>query len=581
MDAPNQPSADQKLQDKADILENNLFSTLSKQNDPIRIYFQINREQFPNPVIIKALLQLFPRINIKGPKIIITLNQLLNRTIPKDSQLKIEKQLLDISGTDNPELSRLSLTLEILMTSKLLTLSIKGTPVIPSRNGAIAKAFFDHKSCPGALSKNGIMDFREINKYPIAKAGDNLFFIIPESQGKPGMGYDGQVIQVPNALALKIDLNGGVEKVDSLDADGNYLGYFLKAVKTVVVMLSRDGNKISAIGISDELEIKRLDYSTGNIGTSFICPISMKIDTICNGFKIRARGMVEANVLEGGEIETDSQAHLHTVQPGSRVTARKDIIVHFARNAVLTSETGGITLLEEVMDSTLCSAEIRFEKNKGVLTSNTLDAETLFLKNIYFCGENTIHFGRRLFSRKQALLNALQALETEMSPLGEQEKESMEKFHHELQRLTKIIKKDPLLLDNLKNLILATRTMDFDTLDKEMETIEKRMNTKEVSQIKNRLESLRQIPGKKKAFAEQKQELSETIKETDQKISGMSLMIEGYLRRAGTLKIHTGGAKNPPSQEPDLFIESEQSQDTPIKLSITYSGWEGFKIIRN
>ena len=88
------------------------------------------------------------------------------------------------------------------------------------------------------------------------------------------------------------------------------------------------------------------------------------------------------------------------------------------------------------------------------------------------------------------------------------------------------------------------------------------MNTKEVSQIKNRLESLRQIPGEKKAFAEQKKELSETIKETDQKISGMSLTIEGYLRRADTLKIHTGKAKKTPSQEPDVFIESEQSQDT-------------------
>ncbi|MBU3954410.1 MAG: FapA family protein, partial [Proteobacteria bacterium] len=437
MEAPNQPSAAEKLQDKADILENNLFSALSKQNNPIHIQFQINREQFPNPVIIKALLQLLPRINIKGPKIIITLNQLLNRPIPKDSQLKTEKQLLDVSGTDNPDLSRLTLTLKILLTSKLLTLSVKGTPVIPSRDGAIAKAFFDHKSCPGALSKDGIMDYREINKYPIAKAGDNLFFIIPESQGKPGMGYDGQIIQVPNALALKINLNGGVEKVDSLDTEGKELGYFLKAVKTGVVVLSRDGNKITDIGISDELEINRLDYSTGNIGTSFICPISMKIDTICNGFKIRARGMVEANVLEGGEIETDSQAHLHTIQPGSRVTAQKDIIAHFARNAVLTSETGSITLLEEVMDSTLCSVEIRFEKNKGVMTSNTLDAETIFLKNIYFCGENTIHFGRRLFSRKQALINALQTLETETSTLNEQEKEWMERFHHELQRLTK------------------------------------------------------------------------------------------------------------------------------------------------
>jgi hypothetical protein len=372
-----------RLQDKADILENNLSNSISKQNDKVKINFQINRTQYPNSVIIKALLQLFPLINIKGSKIILILKKLLARTIPEDEELKIKKQLLDLSETDNPDLTRLSLTLEILITSKLLSMGIKGTHAIPNRDGAIVKAYFDHKACPGLMLKNGVIDFREINKYPIVKAGDNLFFISREFQGKPGMAYDGNIIQVPKALPLDVNLKDGVDLVDGLDNKGTTRGYFLRANKTGVVLLTRSKDKITEIEINDKLNVKRLDYSTGNIGTKYICPVSMKIDTICNGFKIRARGMVEVNVLEGGEIITDNQAIIQTIQTDSKVTAKGNIILGLARNSILTSEKGYITIKEELIESTLFSVGISFEKSRGILTSNILDAEILSL-DIYF-----------------------------------------------------------------------------------------------------------------------------------------------------------------------------------------------------
>jgi uncharacterized protein (DUF342 family) len=575
---PESPLAKDRLQDKADILENNLFNIVSKQKDRINIRFKINREQFPDAVILKALSQLFPRINIKGNTILLILGKMLSRTIPKDNQLKIKKQLLNLAATGNPDLSRLELTLKIIFTCKLLHLALKGTPEIPSQDGAIAKAFFDHSSCPGMLLKNGGIDYREINRYPIVKEGDNLFFIAPESQGKPGMGYDGQVIQVPKALPLELNMNGGVERVDTIDS-GENPGYFLKASKTGVVLLTRTDSLITGIEISDELDVNRLDYSTGNIGTHFICPISMRIDTICGGFKIRARGMVTANVLEGGEIETDSQAQVHTIELGSKVTAQTDILFHFARNAILTSKTGCITTLDELMDSTLFSRGISFEKNRGTLTGNTLDAETILLKNIYFCGENTLYFGRRLFAERQGLLDSREKLEQEMLSSDEKGKELMERFLHELKQLTKAIKNNPMLRENIKNLILATRTMDFDTLDRELAAIGNLMNTKEVSAIQKRLEALKEI--KNKPFEEQAKELNEKMDKTNQRMSVMTLSIEGLLRRAGTIKIYTGAMENGLVQKPEVFVESEKDEDTFIKIDCTYNTRNGFKITRN
>ncbi len=577
-----QAISSKRLQDKADILENNLFNTASKQEGKINIHFQIPRKQFPDTVIIKALSQLFPRLNIKGPQILISLKKIIDRTIPEGNQIKIEKQLLNLGDTENPDLSRFSLTLNIVLTSKLLLIAFKGTPAIPSQDGTIAEAFFDSESCPGVFHKNGVIDFREINKFPIVKAGAKLFFITPESQGKPGMQYDGQIIPVLKALPLELTIGEGVERVEHLDKKGQNIGYFLIARKTGVVLLTRAAQKVTSVGISDELDVKRLDYSTGNIGTKFICPISMKIDTICSGFKIRARGMVEANVLEGGEIETDRRAQLHTILPGSRVTAQEDISLHFSRNAILTSKTGCITISDELMDSTLFSTRISFEKNKGTFTNNILDAEIISLKNVYFCGENTIYFGRRLFSQKQELLESRECLEMETLSLGEQKKELMENFHHELKRLTNAIKKNPLLLNNLKNLILATRTMEFETIETELKAIEKRMNIKEVSIIKKRIAALKLIPEETKKFEDKEKGLIKNIKKINQQMSVMSLNIEGLLRRAATLQIFTGAVENDPiKKKPEVFIESERSEDTFIKINCTYTPRQGFNIIRS
>jgi len=60
---------------------------------------------------------------------------MLPRTIPKNNQLKIKKQLLNLAGTENPDIARLKLTLNIVFTCKLLLLALKGTPESQGKPG--------------------------------------------------------------------------------------------------------------------------------------------------------------------------------------------------------------------------------------------------------------------------------------------------------------------------------------------------------------------------------------------------------------------------------------------------------------
>ena len=580
----NQPPAHDRIQDKADILESNLFSAISKQEDPVVIRFQIDRETAPDPVIIKALMQLFPRLNIKGPKILLLIRKILLRPIPPGEELKIQKQMLDLSESENPTLRHLAVFLRILVRGKILAVEIKGVPPIPSKDGAIAKAFFDHEKCPGLLKEDGVIDFREINKFPIVKTGDNLFFITPEVQGRSGMTYDGKVIPVPQAMPMSFNLKDGVDIVDSQQTGGKSRGYFLRASKTGVVLLNRpseSNGKISEIEIRDALDVNRLDYSTGNIGTNFICPISMKIDTICSGFRIRARGTIEVGELEGGEVETDSHATIHAAHPDSKVTAQKDVVAHFARHSKLTSQKGRVSIIDELVDSEVDGVEIAFEKSRGILSGNTLDAEHFELKSLYFCGENRIHFGRRLFGEKQSLLDARKKLKEENLAREEKKKELMEGLHRDIRQLTKILKNNPLLRDDLKTFIIATQTMDYKTMYQELDTIGQTMNTKEVINIKKLLDTLKKHPGQVEIAEAKDKALLARIAETEKEMTGMKLEIEGFLRRASTLKIFTPDTQKDDSDgAPAVFIESKQKEDTFIKLHGSYNRQQGFQIVQ-
>lgn len=581
MTEPTPPSANQtnkdRIQNKADILESNLYNTVSKQDNPVVVRFQIDRKTSPDPVIIKALMQLFPRINIKTAKVLIFIRKLLLKPLPEGKELKVQKKLLDLSKSGTPEIRHLSISMRILVSAEVLAVEIKGVPPIPSRDGEIGKAFFDYKSCPGLMKKDGTIDFREINKYPIVKAGDNLFFITPEVQGRSGMQYDGKVIPVPIAVPMEFTTKEGVDEVDSLDDAGDSKGYFLRASKTGAVLLTRTGDKLTGIEIRNALDVKRLDYSTGNIGTNFICPISMKIDTICSGFRIRAKGTVEVGELEGGEVETESHATIHSAHPDSKVTAQKDVIAHFARSASLTSQKGRITAINELVDTHADAVEIIFEKPRGIFSGNTLDAEHFNIKGVFFCGENRIHFGRRLFREKQSLMDERQTLKEENLAREEQKQEMMEGLQDNIKQLSKILKTNPLLKDDLRKFIIAAQSMDYKTMYAQLDTIGQTMNTKEVMTIRKLLDSLQKIPGQVEEAQARDQALLSRIAETEKEMTGMKLEVEGYLRRAGTLKIFTPGKDEENAEIPEVFVESKQESDTPVKFHGLYTR-QGFEI---
>lgn len=575
------PPARDKTQDRADILESNLYNAISKQGNPVTLQFQINRETTADEVIIKALLQLFPRLNIKIPQVLILLRKLIMTEVPEGKELKLAKQILSLKGKASPEIAHLGLTLRAFATRERLAVEIKGVPPVPPRDGAIGKAFFDYENCPGTLKADGSIDFREINKYPIVKAGDNLFFITPEVQGRAGMQYDGGIIHVPPAHPLTLALNGGVDAVESITEKNQIRGHFLRASKTGAVLLTRTEGKITGIEVRDALDVKRLDYSVGNIGTHYVCPISMRIDTICNDFRIRARGIIEIGELEGGHAETESSATVHTANPGSSVKAEKDIVVHFCKGSTLSSLNGYVTIMEEALDSRIDARGIVFDKYKGIFTGTTLDAEQITLKNIYLCGTSTLHFGRRLFRERDILIEARARLKEDNLTRKAREEGFIEDLQDNIKALTKILKANPLLRDSLKAFLLAAQAMDYPALYRELDAIAQTMNTKEVARIRKRLDFLQTVPEADEAARAKDKAMVQRIAQAEHDMGKISLTVEGRLRRAATLRIITPDPSKEHPEQPDLLVENQTEKDLFVKLQGSYNRSQGFTLTKS
>jgi len=568
-----------RLQEKADTLETNLFKFISKQNDPIQLQVTINRTLYPDSVICKALLQLTPRFDINPREFFVELRDLLKaKDLSQDKQGEFEIILQNSNETLYDDLSMISRSFGATASKTELTIDVKGIPDVKSIHGKISKSFFNHKQSPGKLSKDGVINFKEINKFPIVNTGDKLFFITHEKQGKQGVGFDGKMIPVEKAQPFIIDIGTRVKKIDVIDETGKSEGYFLQADTTGVVILDRnERGVINGIDISEKIDVRRLDYSTGNVGSHYSCPIQMKIGIICNGFKIRVNGRVEASIVDGGEITTDGEAEIAKMHSGSSVTALKDIRIDSVTHSKIISKTGSVTINRELIDSRIFSPKLVFEKNKGLITNNRITAENIVMTGLFFSGENIIHFGNTLFTEKESLITSQNTIREAGLALLDTQRQLMEKLQLELKRLTKLTIADHELANHIKPLIIATKTMDYEVIFEEIGLIQKRNNTKTVSNVKNIFIALEKIPKAIKGHEQDESKINEELYEINQKAVTMQLSLAGFLKRASTIKIFCGVQDDKKILQPDLVIESDNTEFKQIKVLGTYSTDKGFE----
>ncbi|MBU1168251.1 MAG: FapA family protein [Proteobacteria bacterium] len=548
------------IQNKADILENNIFKDLKRSENDTLAQLQVDRSISINPVIEKAIYQVLFRFNIHPSILENEFKEALNQSLNKESKpITLNRH---IQGT---YLNQGDRQLEIIVGPRMITILIKGIQTRQEQHEEIAKFYFEHESHPGKLLPNGKIDFRELHKFPSVKMGDKLLFVKYPVPGKPGISFEGKVIPVSEPRALELTYKEGVIKNDHLDENGNPVGYFLTAAKTGVIILTRIDGIIRDIDVNDKIELETIDFSIGNIGTEFISPVSMKIGTINNGFRIKAHGLIEVLSLDGGSVITDNDAMIDQVRPKSYVQAAQDISARTVMDSDLISSKGKISIKDELRDSRVKAPEVLFKSAKGIMLNTIVDTYRLDFQNVYFCGVNKIYLGRDLFKKRNELL---------------EETEKVDKGHHDVQEAIDYIKakllsglkalasqiSDDNLLNMFKLLIHSLQSFTFSDSFKVLENLRAKMNVMQVDQLKKTFQELEKLSKAIIAYSNKKKELVRACEQIEAMINSIRFVLKGKINPTATVQIFCNKKSN---DEPVFEIKPVKKDAIEI---VSYSG---------
>lgn len=561
-------------------LETELNKSIANQHSKSEIRISIDRRKYSDEVILRAVQEIMPRYYVSHRIYLLSLRDLLAKKTTAENKATFEKKIDIDPTTDSEDVDITSRLFRAAASDTFLAIQIKGVDMVPSENGKIEKSYFNHELSAGKILKGGIIDFREINKFPIVKAGDKLFYISHEKQGQSGISYDGAQLPVHDALPYPIQHGEGVKRVDDETENGTSSGYYLSSIKTGVVLLLRDEKEqITGVDILEEVSVKKLDYSTGNIGSQYTCPISINVETICAGFKIRVNGRVQAGIVDGGEIITNNDATVTEVQAGSSILALNHITAGTVIKSKLISEKGTLTIENSLIDSELSAPEVRFEKSKGLVTNNRIESENLQMAGCYFTAENKIYFGNSLFVDERENKKLLERARAEKEAQINNKKLVMGQLQLELKRLTRLASEQPSLVKSTKALIMATNKMEFQTIYKVLDALPEIKDNPITDNLRTYFQDLENIPGNVKQCEEKEDRLSREIKEIRERMTRMSLKIEGSVRRAGTIKIYCGIQDEDSGEGPDFIVESENNDDRQISITGSFSRKTGFEIV--
>lgn len=152
-DPTTEPLSPERLQRRADILENNLYGSIKHSEDNLKAWLLIPRRVSQPPVIVKAISQILLRFSITSDKLIEDITRTL--TLPPSAGEHADFTCKTGRGGNTPPFRDVHVHID----AQAIKLTITGSKSVEGRNGEIDRFFFDNKRYPGKLRKDGSIDF--------------------------------------------------------------------------------------------------------------------------------------------------------------------------------------------------------------------------------------------------------------------------------------------------------------------------------------------------------------------------------------------------------------------------------------
>lgn len=237
-------------------------------------------------------------------------------------------------------------TVVIRLSAEARTLLIRGEPPVDGQDGYLS-LLFDYEMRPGLRMADGSIDFRDINRFPQARAGQVLAHWYEPTMGMTGTDVHGLPIPGQRGTPYTLKTDEGIEVEEDFDTQIGRHCRIVKASKPGIVQPDfaggqRDPAHLQRLGIQNQLIVGDVDFSTGNIGNQEN-EIHCVVDVVVNG-DIRGH----FSVLVEGQLEVKGAID------GERVVATGSVKASFITSYVQTGgaiETKGAVNAELVADA--------------------------------------------------------------------------------------------------------------------------------------------------------------------------------------------------------------------------------------
>ena len=237
----------------------------------------------------------------------------------------------------------------------------KGTEPVKGEDARIEKYFDLSEKGKAASDSHDRVDFKNLQLFVLAKAGDVIAKRIPHTLGTPGRNIFGDEVSAKSGKPRPVPAgkntviqneNEVVAKIDGQIVDSG-----------------------TTISIDPRFEVSgNVGVSTGNINFNGYVHVSGDVEL---GFSVTSTGDVEiGGVVAGGSVEGNNVSIAGGVQGMNRgkIVAKGNISASFAENAEL--EAGGeIRILDVSLHSTLTAGKkVIVEGKRGAITGGMVSA---------------------------------------------------------------------------------------------------------------------------------------------------------------------------------------------------------------
>ncbi len=229
------------------------------------------------------------------------------------------------------------------------------------KDGYIEYLFNTDLSVKPAVNEDGSVDFFNLNTVCECREGQELAWLHPSVQGVSGMNVYGEIMPARQVTEVSLDYGKNVninEERTLLTAQCN--GH-VRLEGTMVI-------------VSDVLEIKSVDPSTGNIDYDGNLLINGNISA---GFHVHASGDIEVKgVVEGAEVEAGGQISVVRGINGmgeGHIRAGANVIAKYIENA--TVEAGNYVQTDCIINARVTAkTTVTVDGKRGYISGGTVRA---------------------------------------------------------------------------------------------------------------------------------------------------------------------------------------------------------------